>query len=60
LTTVIIIEDTGAKEMALKQALMAAMSASKITHPKSLLTNCIYLQDSSVELFGLRIYGSPW
>jgi len=25
-----------------------------------LLTNCVYLEDSSVELFGLKIYGSPW
>ena len=27
---------------------------------KKELTNCIYLQDSSVELFGLKIYGTPW
>lgn len=25
-----------------------------------LLQNCIYLQDSMVELYGFRIYGSPW
>ena len=25
-----------------------------------LLTNCVYLEDSSIELFGLKIYGSPW
>lgn len=25
-----------------------------------LLTNCIYLQDSSVEMCGIKIYGSPW
>lgn len=24
------------------------------------LTNCIYLQDSFIELYGLKIYGSPW
>ncbi|GJQ79127.1 hypothetical protein Trydic_g5380 [Trypoxylus dichotomus] len=24
------------------------------------LTNCIYLEDSSVELYGIKIYGSPW
>ena len=24
------------------------------------LTNCIYLQDSSVEIYGLKIYGTPW
>jgi hypothetical protein len=27
---------------------------------KDLLTNCIYLQDSLVELYGLKIYGTPW
>lgn len=27
---------------------------------RTLMTNFIYLQDSSVELFGLKIYGSPW
>uniref|UniRef100_A0AC35U892 Metallophos domain-containing protein n=1 Tax=Rhabditophanes sp. KR3021 TaxID=114890 RepID=A0AC35U892_9BILA len=48
------------KEGALKHALNAAMAASKITNPKSLLTNCIYLQDNLVELFGLKIYGTPW
>ncbi|XP_018578376.1 metallophosphoesterase domain-containing protein 1 [Anoplophora glabripennis] len=24
------------------------------------LTNCIYLEDSGVELYGIKIYGSPW
>ena len=24
------------------------------------LSNCIYLQDSGVELYGIKIYGSPW
>lgn len=27
---------------------------------QSLLTNCIYLQDSEVSVRGFRIYGSPW
>ncbi|XP_069142469.1 metallophosphoesterase MPPED2-like [Argopecten irradians] len=27
---------------------------------KELLTNCIYLEDSMVCLFGINIYGSPW
>ncbi|XP_028411403.1 metallophosphoesterase domain-containing protein 1-like [Dendronephthya gigantea] len=30
------------------------------TKVKAALTNCIYLQDSEVEIQGLRIYGSPW
>jgi Icc-related predicted phosphoesterase len=25
-----------------------------------LLKNCIYLQDSSVNIYGIKIYGSPW
>ena len=25
-----------------------------------LLTNCIYLEDSGVEVLGLKIYGTPW
>jgi hypothetical protein len=27
---------------------------------RDLLTNCIYLEDSAVTLFGLKFYGSPW
>ena len=27
---------------------------------KKELTNCIYLQDSSVTICGLKIYGTPW
>ena len=27
---------------------------------RALLRNCIYLEDSYVKLFGLKIYGSPW
>ncbi len=27
---------------------------------KSSLTNCIYLEDSGVEIYGIKIYGSPW
>lgn len=29
-------------------------------YSKSLLKDCIYLEDSSVEVFGYKIYGSPW
>ncbi len=32
----------------------------KSDNTKSLLNNCIYLEDSYVELFGFKIYGSPW
>lgn len=27
---------------------------------KKYLTNCIYLEDSMTECYGLKIYGSPW
>jgi len=27
---------------------------------RAMLTNCTFLEDSSVQLFGLNIYGSPW
>jgi predicted phosphodiesterase len=27
---------------------------------QSLLTNCLYLQDSAVVIEGIKIYGSPW
>ena len=27
---------------------------------KSALTNATYLQDSWVEIYGIKIYGSPW
>lgn len=27
---------------------------------QKMLSNCIYLQDSSVEIMGIKFYGSPW
>lgn len=27
---------------------------------KKLLTNCTYLEDSGVNIYGIKIYGSPW
>uniref|UniRef100_A0A0K0EV95 Metallophos domain-containing protein n=1 Tax=Strongyloides venezuelensis TaxID=75913 RepID=A0A0K0EV95_STRVS len=51
---------TDPKEGALKHALNAALSAAKIINPKTLLTHCMYLQDSLLELCGIKIYGSPW
>merc|ERR1711971_526510 len=27
---------------------------------RNLLTNCTYLEDESVEVMGLKIFGSPW
>ena len=31
-----------------------------ISHVKEMLTNCTYLEDSAVQLYGWKIYGSPW
>ncbi|PAV58440.1 hypothetical protein WR25_12376 [Diploscapter pachys] len=52
--------DLEAKELALKQALQAAMASTKMSTPKELLTNAIYLEDQVIELFGVTIYGTPW
>lgn len=27
---------------------------------QELMSNCTYLEDSGVELYGIKIYGSPW
>lgn len=27
---------------------------------KQYLTNCIYLEDSAVDICGIKIYGTPW
>lgn len=34
--------------------------ASHEKDSKKYLTNCIYLEDSMVECYGLKIYGTPW
>ncbi|KAG7455912.1 hypothetical protein MATL_G00246130 [Megalops atlanticus] len=49
----------------IKQDFYYFPSASKLKpenyeNVQSLLTNCIYLQDSEVTVRGLRIYGTPW
>lgn len=36
------------------------MAKKNITAVKELLTNCIYLEDASVSIHGIKIYGSPW
>lgn len=27
---------------------------------KKYLTNCTYLEDSGIELYGIKLWGSPW
>ncbi|XP_033733429.1 metallophosphoesterase MPPED2-like isoform X2 [Pecten maximus] len=38
----------------------AYMTEKKLTEVKELMTNCIYLEDASVNIYGIKIYGSPW
>ncbi|XP_025832263.1 UPF0046 protein C25E10.12 [Agrilus planipennis] len=34
--------------------------AVKAVNAKKCLTNCTYLEDSMVEIYGIKIYGTPW
>lgn len=36
------------------------LSKLEVSSVKQLLTNCIYLEDESVDIYGIKIYGSPW
>lgn len=38
----------------------AALARQSIDFARSILSNAYYLQDSMVELGGVRIYGAPW
>ncbi|MFH4979668.1 hypothetical protein AB6A40_006377 [Gnathostoma spinigerum] len=38
----------------------AGLNMLGLSKPCQLLTNCIYLCDRLVEIYGLKIYGSPW
>ena len=31
-----------------------------VSNIKEILTNCVYLEDSSVDVCGIKIFGSPW
>ena len=31
-----------------------------VTSVKELLTNCVYLEDETVDVCGIKVYGSPW
>ncbi|XP_048238350.1 metallophosphoesterase domain-containing protein 1-like [Haliotis rufescens] len=31
-----------------------------VSSSKELLTNCVYLEDSSVDICGIKVYGAPW
>lgn len=34
--------------------------AVQVENVRQYLTNCTYLQDEGIELYGIKIYGSPW
>ena len=36
------------------------LAAFGVNSVHDLLTNCVYLQDSLIEIDGIKIYGSPW
>lgn len=36
------------------------VQAVQVSNVKDHLTNCIYLEDSEVVLYGIKIYGTPW
>ncbi|XP_069119779.1 metallophosphoesterase MPPED2-like [Argopecten irradians] len=38
----------------------AYMAEKNLTDVKELMTNCVYLEDASVDIHGIKIYGSPW
>lgn len=36
------------------------LTSEGVSSVKDFLTNCVYLEDAGVELYGIKIYGSPW
>ncbi|XP_055686883.1 metallophosphoesterase domain-containing protein 1 [Lutzomyia longipalpis] len=36
------------------------VEAIRTQNVKKQLTNCVYLQDEEIELYGLKFYGTPW
>lgn len=43
-----------------RRSVNCALEQSKVLKVKDLLTNCVYLEDTSFLLCGIHIYGSPW
>lgn len=46
------------EEMTIQQ--LNGLNMLGINKAYELLTNCIYLCDRQIEVFGLKVYGSPW
>ncbi|VDM61484.1 unnamed protein product [Angiostrongylus costaricensis] len=45
---------------AMNEKLLAGLSMLGISKAYELLSNCTYLCDRSVEVYGIKIYGAPW
>lgn len=43
-----------------RSSIEPALKESNITDVRQLMTNCFYLEDSEVVIYGIRIYGTPW
>jgi hypothetical protein len=43
-----------------KSEIETYLKSKEINSVKKMLTNALYLQDSSVSICGIKIYGSPW
>ena len=41
-------------------SVLKSLNSNKTTNPRDKLKNCIYLEENSVQLFGINIFGSPW
>ena len=52
--------DPGTVEEAMDYMEQAGEEVVGVEEVRRLLTNCTYLEDSSVTLEGIRIHGSPW
>ncbi|EFO25640.2 hypothetical protein LOAG_02847 [Loa loa] len=50
----------GEKRLAMRQTLSNEFSLQEMKNAKAKLGNVIYLEDSLLEVFGIRIYGTPW
>lgn len=43
-----------------KQTVETISEAVSGENVKQYLTNCIYLEDSGISIYGIKIYGTPW
>lgn len=40
-----------------KESISEAINTGNV---RQYLTNCVYLEDAAFEVYGIKIYGSPW